>query len=245
MGSVFLTLGLSLMWLCGPVFGLFVQSLVGSHERSLHQPIRILCDWIGFFVVTLGLVRLDSLCLVCGFSSSLIPLPIAMLFVRKTKGRNRDSIKPREFKFLNCAKTAEGFNKNRVANAYFSPFIATGNVFGYATGSLMAGTGPPWFWTFSTSLAICGELYGGKPNEGQSYSSGVRMGAFGHDIPPHSIVSAALINFALLGAPLADQLFGGGNSPALALAALAAFASGLIAILALPRSTAQKPRTLT
>lgn len=23
------------------------------------------------------------------------------------------------------------------------------------------------------------ELYGGKPNEGQSYSSGVRMGAFG------------------------------------------------------------------
>ncbi|KAG7029694.1 Sucrose transport protein SUC4, partial [Cucurbita argyrosperma subsp. argyrosperma] len=44
---------------------------------------------------------------------------------------------------------------------------------------------------------------------------------------------------------LKDQLFGGGNSPALALAALAAFASGLIAILALPRSTAQKPRTLT
>lgn len=27
-----------------------------------------------------------------------------------------------------------------MANAYFSLFIATGNVFGYATGSLMAGT---------------------------------------------------------------------------------------------------------
>ncbi|XP_022131413.1 sucrose transport protein SUC4 isoform X2 [Momordica charantia] len=191
------------------------------------------------------------------------------------------------------------------------------------------------------------EIYGGKPNEGQSYNSGVRMGAFGlmlnsvvlgitsllmeklcrkwgagfvwgisnifmalcflamlvltyvaknmgyigHDFPPNSIVSAALIIFALLGAPLAitysvpyamicsrveslqlgqglsvgvlnlavvipqvvvslgsgpwDQLFGGGNSPAFAVAALAAFASGLIAILALPRSGAQKPRTLT
>lgn len=41
-----------------------------------------------------------------------------------------------------------------------------------------------------------------------------------------------------------DQLFGGGNSPAFAVAALAAFGSGLIAILALPRSGAQKPRTL-
>lgn len=42
-----------------------------------------------------------------------------------------------------------------------------------------------------------------------------------------------------------DQLFGGGNSPAFAVAALAAFASGLIAILALPRSGAQNPRNLT
>ena len=103
------------------------------------------------------------------------------------------------------------------------------------------------------------EIYGGKPNEGQSYSSGVRMGAFGlmfnsvvlgitsllmeklcrkwgagfvwgvsnifmalcflsilvvtyvannmgyigHELPPNSIVSAALIIFALLGVPLA------------------------------------------
>lgn len=42
-----------------------------------------------------------------------------------------------------------------------------------------------------------------------------------------------------------DQLFGGGNSPAFAVAAFAAFASGLIAILALPRSSAPNPRALT
>ncbi|KAL6952869.1 sugar transporter protein, partial [Sarracenia purpurea var. burkii] len=45
-----------------------------------------------------------------------------------------------------------------------------------------------------------------------------------------------------LGSGPLDQLFGGGNSPAFALAAVSAFISGLIAILAIPRSGAQKPR---
>uniref|UniRef100_A0A5B6YVK8 Putative sucrose transport protein n=1 Tax=Davidia involucrata TaxID=16924 RepID=A0A5B6YVK8_DAVIN len=39
-----------------------------------------------------------------------------------------------------------------------------------------------------------------------------------------------------------DQLFGGGNSPAIVVAAIAAFASGLVAILAIPRSRADKSR---
>ncbi|KAB5568776.1 hypothetical protein DKX38_002569 [Salix brachista] len=38
-----------------------------------------------------------------------------------------------------------------------------------------------------------------------------------------------------------DQLFGGGNSPAIAIGAFAAFAAGIIAILGIPRSGAQKP----
>ncbi|XP_024026663.1 sucrose transport protein SUC4-like [Morus notabilis] len=42
-----------------------------------------------------------------------------------------------------------------------------------------------------------------------------------------------------------DQLFGGGNSPAFAVAAAAAFASGLVAILAIPRSGPPKPRPVT
>lgn len=42
-----------------------------------------------------------------------------------------------------------------------------------------------------------------------------------------------------------DQLFGGGNSPAIAVAAIASLVSGLIAILAIPRSGGQKPRTHT
>lgn len=190
------------------------------------------------------------------------------------------------------------------------------------------------------------EIYGGKPNEGQNYSIGVRMGSFGlmlnsvvlgitsvlmeklcskwgagfvwgisnilmalcflamlvvafvvksfdfedNALPPNGIVIAALVIFAILGVPLSitysvpyalistrieslglgqglsmgvlnlaivipqvvvslgsgpwDQLFGGGNSPAFAVAAVAALASGLIAILAIPRSSPQKPRAL-
>lgn len=38
-----------------------------------------------------------------------------------------------------------------------------------------------------------------------------------------------------------DQLFGGGNSPALAVGAVAALIGGIIAILGIPRSSAQKP----
>lgn len=41
-----------------------------------------------------------------------------------------------------------------------------------------------------------------------------------------------------------DQLFGGGNSPAFAVGAIAALAGGLIAVLAIPRSSAQKPRAI-
>lgn len=40
-----------------------------------------------------------------------------------------------------------------------------------------------------------------------------------------------------------DQLFGGGNSPAFAVAAVAALASGLIAVLAIPRTGTPKPRS--
>ncbi|NP_001310700.1 sucrose transport protein SUC4 [Ricinus communis] len=190
------------------------------------------------------------------------------------------------------------------------------------------------------------EIYGGAPNDGHNYNSGVRMGAFalmvnsvilgltsvlmeklcrkwgagfmwgisnilmalcflamlitsyianhigylGHDLPPSGIVIAAIIIFAVLGFPLAitysvpyalissrieplglgqglsmgvlnlaivipqvivslgsgpwDQLFGGGNSPAFVVGALAAFAAGVIAILGIPRSGAPKPRVL-
>ncbi|KAL5070401.1 hypothetical protein RYX36_021288, partial [Vicia faba] len=40
-----------------------------------------------------------------------------------------------------------------------------------------------------------------------------------------------------------DQLFGGGNSPTFAVAAVAALLSGLLALLAIPRTGTQKTRS--
>ncbi|KAK1366998.1 Sucrose transporter [Heracleum sosnowskyi] len=186
------------------------------------------------------------------------------------------------------------------------------------------------------------EIYGGNPKEGENYSNGVRMGAFGlllnsvvvgvtsvlteklcqkwgsgfiwglsnivmglcyvsmiivslivknmeYGTGPTSsgFIIAALIIFAILGIPLGitysvpfalistqieslglgqglsmgvlnlaiviprvivsvvsgpwDQLFGGGNSPAFAVAAVSAFASGLVALFAMPKCFVKKP----
>ncbi|KAJ9186889.1 hypothetical protein P3X46_002414 [Hevea brasiliensis] len=66
---------------------------------------------------------------------------------------------------------------------------------------------------------------------GQGLSMGVLNLAI---VTPQVIVS--------LGSGPWDQLFGGGNSPAFAVGALAAFAGGVVAILGIPRSGAPKPR---
>ncbi|CAK8537775.1 unnamed protein product [Lathyrus sativus] len=66
---------------------------------------------------------------------------------------------------------------------------------------------------------------------GQGLSMGVLNLAI---VVPQIIVS--------LGSGPWDQLFGGGNSPAFAVAAVAALFSGLLALLAIPRTGTQKPR---
>ncbi|KAL9225679.1 hypothetical protein vseg_001573 [Gypsophila vaccaria] len=68
---------------------------------------------------------------------------------------------------------------------------------------------------------------------GQGLSMGVLNLAI---VTPQVIVS--------LGSGPWDALFGGGNSASIAVAAVASFASGLMAILVLPRSRAEKTRTL-
>ncbi|KAE8652151.1 sucrose transport protein SUC4 isoform X2 [Cucumis sativus] len=437
----------SLIWLCGPISGLFVQPLVGhmsDHCTSRYGRRRpfIVAGALSIVLAVLVIGHSADLGWWIGDRGDVRPRAIVFFVVGFWILDVANNVSQGPCRALLADLTGKDHRRNRVANAYFSLFIAVGNIFGYATGSVsglykifpftltsacsvncanlksaflidivfiaittylsvsaaqeiplvsndrsslvveesMGESGhasEAFFWdlfhTFRhfsgyiwvillvTSLTWIAwfpfilfdtdwmgrEIYGGKPNEGQTYSSGVRMGAFGllcnsvvlgitsllmeklcrkwgagfiwgisnifmgicfltilvvtyvannmgyigHDLPPNSIVSAALIIFALLGAPLAitysvpyamissraeslqlgqglsagvlnlaivfpqvvvslgsgpwDQLFGGGNSPAFAVAALAAFASGLIAILALPRSGAQNPRNLT
>ncbi|GKV33511.1 hypothetical protein SLEP1_g42016 [Rubroshorea leprosula] len=439
----------SIIWLCGPLSGLVVQPLVGhmsdrcTSRFGRRRP----------FIVA-GAVSISLSVLIIGHSAD-----IGWLL------GDRGNFRPRAiaafvfgFWILDVANnmtqgpcralladlTGKDHRRTRVANAYFSLFMAVGNVLGFATGSFsgwfkilpftrtsacnadcanlksaffldiifivittyisiaaakevplgsptnrgapsneegpgqsghaqeaflweLFGTfryfsGSIWIILSVTALNWIGwfpfllfdtdwmgrEIYGGKPNEGQIYATGVRMGSLGlmlnsvvlgitsvlmeklcrkwgagfiwgvsnilmaicflsmlilfyvsshldyvgQGTPPNGVVIAALIIFAVLGIPLAitysvpyalistrieslglgqglsmgvlnlaivipqvvvslgsgpwDQLFGGGNSPAFAVAAVAAFTSGLMAILAIPRSSAsvQKPRAV-
>ncbi|KAK9271282.1 hypothetical protein L1049_026872 [Liquidambar formosana] len=436
----------SVIWLCGPLSGLLVQPLVGhmsdrcTGRFGRRRP----------FIVA-GATSIAAAVLIIGYSADIGGL---------LGDRPDAETKPRAvvafvigFWLLDVANnmtqgpcrallgdlTGKDHRRTRVANAYFSLFMALGNVLGFATGSfngwfkifpftmtsscnadcanlksaffldisiiaittyisvsaaqetpLSSASGSlhfgeeraeqsshtqeaflwelfgtlrylPWsVWIilFVTALTWIGwfpfllfdtdwmgrEIYGGQPNEGQNYHTGVSMGAFGlmlnsvvlgitsvlieklcrkwgagfvwgisnilmalcflsmliitfvakkmdyagHDQPPNGILIAALTVFAILGAPLAvtysvpyalistrvetlglgqglsmgilnlaivipqivvslgsgpwDQLFGGGNSPSFAVAAAASFSSGLVAILAIPRSRAEKPR---
>lgn len=230
--------------------------------------------------------------------------------------------------------------------AFMWELFGTFKYFSKAIWTILSVTALTWigwfpFLLFDTDW-MGREIYGGEPNEGPNYDTGVRMGALGlllnsvvlgitslamerlcrnrgagfvwgmsnilmavcfvamlvvtylansigylgKDLPPTGIVITALVIFTILGFPLAitysipyalisthiqslglgqglsmgvlnlaivipqmlvslgsgpwDQLFGGGNAPAFAVAAVAALASGFIAVLAIPRSGAQK-----
>lgn len=433
----------SLVWLCGPLSGLVVQPLVGHMSDRCQSRYGRRRPFMAA-----GAAVIISAVLLVGHSADVgwmlgdgpdhKPRAIVVYVVGFWLLDVGNNATQGPCRALLADITAKDHRRTRVANAYFSLFMALGNVLGFATGSYsgwfailpftvtkacsvncanlkaaflidivilafttyisissvqevplsngdeiahfvdgtqqlnngqeaflweMMGafrylTMPIWIILIVINLTWIGwfpfflfdtdwmgrEIYRGKPNEGQNYHSGVRMGAFGlmlnsvvlgftsvvveklcrkwgsglvwgvanivmslcfiamllisflasdmilssEGLPPNGIVIAALIVFAILGAPLAitysipyamiatrieplglgqglamgilnlaivvpqvivslgsgplDQLFGGGNSPAFAVAAVAAFVSGLVAIIALPRSYIPKTR---
>ncbi|KAF7830076.1 sucrose transport protein SUC4-like [Senna tora] len=433
----------SIIWLCGPLSGLFVQPFVGHlSDRCTSRFGRRRPFILG------GAVSIILSVLIIGLSAD-----IGWWFGDTENSRPRaigvfvfgfwildvaNNVIQGPCRALLADLTGKDHRRTRVANAYYSLFMAIGNILGYATGSYsgwfkifsfthtpacsiscanlksaffldvifivittyisisaahevpLSSSGaahgdqgaeasgsaeeafmwelfgtfryfstPIWIILSVTALTWIGwfpfilfdtdwmgrEIYGGDPNGGPNYDTGVRMGALGlllnsvvlgitsllmerlcrkrgagfvwgisnilmavcfigmlivtyvaknigylgKDLPPTGIVTAALILFTILGFPLSitysvpyalissyidslglgqglsmgvlnlaivvpqmvvslgsgpwDQLFGGGNSPAFAVAAIAALASGLLAILAIPRSGGQKPRT--
>ncbi|XP_031276653.1 sucrose transport protein SUC4 isoform X1 [Pistacia vera] len=436
----------SIIWLCGPLSGLLVQPLVGhlsdrcTSRFGRRRPF-IVAGSASIAVAVLLIGHSADIGWLLGDRGDYKPRAIAVFVFGFWILDVANNMTQGPCRALLADLTGNDHRRTRVANAYFSLFMAVGNIFGYATGSFsgwykifpftltsacnadcanlksafildiifiaittfisilaakevplgsrdrsapfaeeghehsgqaeeaflwqLFGTfryfsGTIWIILFVTALTWIGwfpfllfdtdwvgrEVYGGKPNEGQNYNSGVRMGALGlmlnsvvlgitsvfmekicrkwgagfvwglsdilmalcflamilisfvaknmdyigHDLPPDGIVIAALIIFTILGVPLAitysvpyalistriealglgqglslgvlnlaivipqvvvsvgsgpwDQLLGGGNSPAFAVGAIAAFAGGLIGVLAIPRSSTQKPRAM-
>ncbi|XP_068313928.1 sucrose transport protein SUC4-like isoform X2 [Pyrus communis] len=99
--------------------------------------------------------------------------------------------------------------------------------------AIFAILGVPLAITYSVPYALVSSRI-----ESLGLGQGLSMGVLNLAIViPQVVVS--------LGSGPWDQLFGGGNAPAFAVAGVASLASGLVAILAIPRSTAQKPRAVT
>ncbi|KAG2664886.1 hypothetical protein I3760_16G103100 [Carya illinoinensis] len=382
----------SVIWLCGPLSGLFVQPLVGlmsdrcTSRFGRRRPF-ILAGAISIAFAVLIIGHSADIGWLLGDRGDVRPRAVGVFVFGFWILDVANNMTQGPCRALLADLTGKDHRRTRVANAYFSLFMAvaaaqevplgpsdrstpfledapgtsshTQEAFLWELfGTIRYFSGPIWVILLVTALTWIGwfpfllfdtdwmgrEIYGGKPNEGQNYSTGVRMGALGlmlnsvvlgitsvlmeklsrkwgagfvwgisnilmalcflaililtfvanghhsegHALPPNGIVIAALLIFAILGVPLAitysvpyalistrieslglgqglsmgvlnlalvipqvvvslgagpwDQLFGGGNSPAFAVAGLAAFASGLIAILAIPRSGPQKPR---
>ncbi|KAF3447436.1 hypothetical protein FNV43_RR12622 [Rhamnella rubrinervis] len=433
----------SIIWLCGPLSGLVVQPLVGHMSDRCTSRFGRRRPFIAGGAASIAISVLiighaaDIGWLLGDRAGGVRPRAIAVFVFGFWILDVANNMTQGPCRALLADLTGKDHRRTRVANAYFSLFMAVGNVLGYATGSysgwfkifpftltsacnvncanlksafildiifiaitiyisisaaqeLPLGSSdsaapfteetgqsshaqeaflwelfgtfryfprPVWIILVVTALTWIGwfpfilydtdwmgrEIYGGEPNDGQNYSSGVRMGSFGlminsiilgitslfmeklcrkwgagfiwgvsnilmflcflailvvtyvannmgyvehHDSPPVGIVVAALVIFSILGVPLAitysvpyalvssrieplglgqglsmgvlnlaivipqvvvsvgsgpwDQLFGGGNSPAFAVAAVAALAGGVVAILAIPRTGAPK-----
>ncbi|XP_047955643.1 sucrose transport protein SUC4 [Salvia hispanica] len=103
---------------------------------------------------------------------------------------------------------------------------------GIVVAALLAFTflGAPLAMTYSVPYALVSTRI-----EALGLGQGLSMGVLNMAIViPQMVVS--------LGSGPWDQLFGGGNAPAIAVGAIAALTGGLIAILAIPRTRVEKPR---
>ncbi|KAL5988369.1 sugar transporter protein [Asimina triloba] len=400
----------SLIWLCGPLSGFVVQPLVGHMSDRCNSRFGRRRPFIA-----VGTAAIAASVLVIGHSAdigwllgdqagaSIRPRAIVAFVIGFWLLDVANNTTQAPCRALLADLAGKDQRRTRIANAYFSLFMAVGNILGYAAGayngwyailpftittacgincanlkstflldivfliittciSISAAQEQPishsdgleileeqqqsdhgqeaFLWELLSSfrfltlpiwivLIVIGltwigwfpfflydtdwmgrEIYGGSPDDGQSYYKGVSMGSLGlmlnsillgltslgiekmcrkwgsglvlgvsnimmslcfvsmliissiankmdrsgHSLPPDGIVIAALAVFSLLGVPLAvvvslgsgpwDQLFGGGNSPAFAVAAVAGFVSGLVAILGLPRSRTEKPRII-
>nr|CAB3466655.1 unnamed protein product [Digitaria exilis] len=220
----------SLVWLCGPLSGLLVQPLIG-HLSDRVAPASPLGRRRPF--IAAGAASIAAAVLTVGFSSDLgrlfgdditpgkIRLGAILVYLvgfwLLDVGNNATQGPCRAFL---ADLTENDPRRTRIANAYFSLFMALGNILGYATGAY-SGCIP---YAMAASRV-----------ENLGLGQGLAMGILNLAIViPQVIVS--------LGSGPWDQLFGGGNAPAFAVAAGASFIGGLVAILGLPRARISSSR---
>ncbi|KAI9106374.1 hypothetical protein K1719_021902 [Acacia pycnantha] len=138
----------SIIWLCGPLSGLFVQPLVGHMSDRCTSRFGRRRPFI-----LAGTLLIVAAVLIIGYAAD-----IGWLFGDTEKSRPRavgvfvfgfwildmaNNVTQGPCRALLADLTGKDHRRTRVANAYYSLFMAIGNVFGYATGSYSG-----WFRIF-------------------------------------------------------------------------------------------------
>ncbi|XP_042491325.1 sucrose transport protein SUC4-like isoform X2 [Macadamia integrifolia] len=190
----------SWVWLCGPLSGLLVQPLVGhmsDHCKSRFGRRRpfIVAGSISIVIAVLIIGHAADIGRLLGDSMVSRPRAIVVFVLGFWLLDVANNVIQGPCRALLADLTGKDQRRTRIANAYYSLFMAVGNVLGYATGSYSGWylTRPIWIILIVTALTWIGwfpfllfdtdwmgrEIYRGKPNEGKNYHMGVRMGSFG------------------------------------------------------------------
>ncbi|XP_078430467.1 sucrose transporter 4 [Wolffia australiana] len=130
----------SLVWLCGPLSGLLVQPLVGhTSDRCTSRFGRrrpFIAGGAACIAVAVLLIGYSAdLGRVMGDSGTHRPRAIAVFVVGFWLLDVANNVIQGPSRALLADLTGKDYRRTRVANAYFSLFMALGNILGFATGS--------------------------------------------------------------------------------------------------------------
>ncbi|KAL5714811.1 sugar transporter protein [Ranunculus cassubicifolius] len=133
----------SLIWLCGPLSGLFVQPLVGHMSDRCTSRFGRRRPFIA-----VGTLSIAVAVLIIGHSADIGRLLGDGLDLTKTRPRAivvfvigfwlldvANNMTQGPCRALLADLTGDDHRRTRIANAYFSLFMAVGNILGYATGA--------------------------------------------------------------------------------------------------------------
>ncbi|KAL4333728.1 hypothetical protein GQ457_07G024490 [Hibiscus cannabinus] len=146
----------SIIWLCGPLSGLVVQPLVGHmsdrcKSRFGRRRPFIVAGAVSIIVAVLIIGHSADIGWLCGDTDDSRPRAIVTFVLGFWILDVANNVTQGPCRALLADLTENDHRRTRVANAYFSLFMAIGNILGYATGSYSS-----WFKIFPyTRTAGC------------------------------------------------------------------------------------------
>ncbi|KAG5064026.1 hypothetical protein JHK85_005209 [Glycine max] len=143
----------SIIWLCGPVSGLFVQPLVGhmsdrcTSRYGRRRPF-ILVGAVAIVAAVLVIAYAADIGWLLGDTADYRPAAITVFIVGFWILDVANNVTQGPCRALLGDLTSKDPRRTRVANAYYSLFMAIGNILGYATGSYSG-----WYKIFTFALS--------------------------------------------------------------------------------------------